>query len=427
VKDDNYVPIHPSSPREQSVDDDDDGSDPLIYSEHDASVNEESIDSDEESDKFDGEYLKRLKARSMPSDVKRMLSGRNIVSNRNLMANKSAQSESSDDHSFTSTIEEGYRKGHQRPRRKKTGEIVNDDMDPADVYAQELKKQNGKKAFTIAGLRKEMENMKKNKTFARESTGSFGNFDDMSPSPMSQYKVKLSRPKKNFRSGTSLGKAIESLERQRPGLATARSIRSLGTTFSDQGLLTGSRRERRRKSGLPRMPETIKEDDHDEEEGMLMVSGVNSDGFDKNIFANPKSGMTGVNTILPNLKLFGNGGISGIKAFKKTFKTKKPTQFANACGGGFLNVERDDEFANNEDGNGIEIMDGCYRDMPIFGQQEHDDDVKYQRANKMLDKMNMKGVLSKLKLPGNRKFGGGIMIDDNDGANYNGSSMGGQL
>jgi hypothetical protein len=178
-------------------------------------------------------------------------------------------------------------------------------------------------------------------------------------------------------------------------------MRSFGTTFSDQGLLTGNRRARRRET----MPATIEEDNRDEGGGVLMASVVNSDGFDKNEFVNENSGKEVANTKLPNLKLFG--------AFKKTFKTKKPAQFENAEGGGLLNGAQNDGFE----------IDESFPNVPSFEEQgplplpAQDGNIRYQRTNKrMLKKMNMKGVLSKLKLPGNnlgnRKFGGGIMMDD---------------
>jgi hypothetical protein len=395
-KDDNNVLIPPFSPKKQITDDD--GSDALSYSEIDADFVEESNKSDEESVQFDGEYLTRLQARSMPVEVKRMLSGRHIVSGRDLTSsrNKGNLIERSDGRSFTS---DGYLKGRRRPRRKKTGEIVNDNIDPAEVYAQELEKQKGKKTFTITELRKEIEDMKRGRNFAGESDRNFGNFDDISPSPLNQSKVKPNKTKKKKK--VSLGRGIESLERQRPRLATARSMRSFGTTFSDQGLLTGNRRARRRET----MPATIEEDNRDEGGGVLMASVVNSDGFDKNEFVNENSGKEVANTKLPNLKLFG--------AFKKTFKTKKPAQFENAEGGGLLNGAQNDGFE----------IDESFPNVPSFEEQgplplpAQDGNIRYQRTNKrMLKKMNMKGVLSKLKLPGNnlgnRKFGGGIMMDD---------------
>merc|ERR1712176_724081 len=134
------------------------------------------------------------------------------------------------------------------------------------------------------------------------------------------------------------------------------------------------------------------------------------------------------NTMLPNLKLFG--------ALKKPFKAKKPTKLENADGGGLLNGAQNDEFDTSESRGGVDT-DDSYRNMPSFGQREpfplpvQDDDVQYQRGNKMFEKVKMKGVLSKLKLPGknngNRKFGGSMMMDDDGGNNFNGGSMAGQL
>jgi len=385
-KDEYNILVPPFSPAEQSIDDD--SSDPLSYSEVDTVFAEESNNDDEESVQFDGEYLKRLQARSMPIDLKRMLSGRHMVSGRDLTRKKKGNL--SDGRSFASD------KGHRRPRRKKTGEIVNNDIDPAEVYAQEVEKQKGKKTFTIAELRKEMEDTKRGRNFAGESNRNFGNFDDLTPSPLiHQIKAKSNKTKK--KKNVSLGKGVESLERQRPRLASARSMRSLGTTTSDQGLLTGKRRAGRR------LPATIEKGNRDEGGDIVLASGVNSDGFDKNEFVNENSEKTGANTILPNLKLFG--------AFKKTFKTKKPAQFENAEVGGLLNGVQDDEFE----------IDESFQNNPSFEPQDPLDGTsfRYQRTNKRrLKKMKMKGVLSKLKMPGNnlgiRKFGGGIMMDDDD-------------
>merc|ERR1711933_510901 len=63
-----------------------------------------SIES-EESVKFDVGYLQRLQARSMPKEVKKMLSG------QNLMLHRSAHSDSSDDLSLSSDLDrDEYRK-----------------------------------------------------------------------------------------------------------------------------------------------------------------------------------------------------------------------------------------------------------------------------------------------------------------------------
>jgi hypothetical protein len=384
-KDDYNVLVSPFSPAEQSIDDD--SSNPLSYSEVDTVFAEEPINDDEESVQFDGEYLKRLQARSMPVDLKRMLSGQHMVSGRDLTRKKKGNL--SDVHSFASD------KGHRRPRRKKTGEIVNNDIDPAEVYAQEVEKQKGKKIFTIAELRKEMEDTKRGRNFGGESDRNFGNFDDLTPPPLiHQIKAKSNKTKK--KKTISLGKGVESLERQRPRLVSARSMRSLGTTTSEQGLLSGNRRAGRR------MPATIEEGNRNEGGDTVLASGVNRDGFDKNKFVNENSEKIGANTILPNLKLFG--------VFKKTFKTKKPAQIENAEVGGLLNGAQDDDFETDE----------SFQNHPSFEPRDPlDGSFRYQRANKRrLKKMKMKGVLSKLKMPGNnlgiRKFGGGIMMDDDD-------------
>ena len=410
LKKNSDIIIPPFSSKE--VDFVDDASDPFIYSNNDEEFAEESTNnSDDESVNFDGEYLKKLQARSLPADLKKMLSGRSLVtSSRNFMSSKRMinKVDSSDDDSFTSDIEKGYGKGLRRPRRKKTGEIVNPNIDPAEVYTQELVKQNEKKTFTIAGIRKDMEDMK-SKNFTDESNENFGNFDAINPSSLIQSENIVKKTKKK---NVSLGRGVESLERQRP--KPARSMRSLGTTFSDQGLLTGNRRGRRNSpNGLART-QTIKEDDKEEEEvGILRTSKISSYSFEVNDFDNEKSGTTGGSSKLPNIKLFG--------AIKKTFKTKKPTEVENADDGGLLNGAQNDEFDTSESKGGN--TDESFQNPSAFRQQEplplpvEEDEIIHQRGNKMFERVKIKGVLSKLKkLPGksshNRKFGGGIMMAD---------------
>jgi hypothetical protein len=42
----------------------------------------------------------------------------------------------------------------------RNGELIGEGIDPAEVYATELEKQKEKKVYTVAGLRKEMEEFK---------------------------------------------------------------------------------------------------------------------------------------------------------------------------------------------------------------------------------------------------------------------------
>jgi len=413
AEDDKDFLITAFSSHDRSVDDD--CSDPLIYNENATAFIEESKDSDEESDKFDGEYLKRLKARSMPSDVKRMLSGRNMLksqkfkSNKNLTSNrdKSTNSDSSDDQSIASDID-GHHKGNRRPKRKKTGEIVSDSVDPAEVYIRELEKQKEGGKFTISSLRKEMEGMR------GKSNSSFGdfdsNFDNIGQSQLRPTKVKLPKPTK-----ASLGKGVESLERQRPKLASVKSLRSLGTTFSDQGLLTGRPTRGKSPQGLRGGPATIAEDgDNDKGGEKLRKGSIHDNDYNVNKFSAENPDPATANAILPNIKLFGT--------LKKTFSTKKPTQFENRDGGGLLNAAQNEEFDTSESRVGIET-DTSYDNVAPFGRKDplplptqgQHDDRKYGRAQNRFDKMNMKSVLKKFKMPGNignRKFGGGIMMND---------------
>ena len=395
---------------------DDDGSDPLIYSDNETEFAEESShNSDDESLKFDGEYLTRLKERSLPTNVKKMLSGRNLNSGRNLKSSRHLKStrnmnlDDSNEYSFASDSE--GRKRRRRPKRKKTGEIVDPNIDPAEVYAQELEKQKEKKTFTIAGIRKEMEGIWRNENFSAENNTNFGNFDDTNRSPLIGGNINLNEIKKKKKKRISLGKGVESLERQRPKIATTKSIRSLGTTHSDQGLLTGNRRKLRSRSPSGRgRTSAIEEDGHENGEGVR-----SSDSFTVNDFENAKLGTTGGDG---KLKIFG--------AIKKTFKPKKPAEFESVDGGGLLNGAHLDEFDTSESKGGITTDNESYlntvqqhltrRDPLPLPIMESEDESKHQRPNKMFEKVKIKGVMKKLKGLGmsshHRKFGGGIMIDD---------------
>ncbi len=384
---------------------DDDDSDPSVYGVNDKGFTDQSgNNSDEESVKFDGEYLRRLKERSLPTDMKKMLSGRNMTSSRNL---KSSRRKMKLD---TSDSEE--QKNRRRPKRKKTGEIVDPNIDPAEVYAQELEKQKEKKAFTIAGVRKEIEDINRNKnSFSAYDGHNFGDFDVISPSLL---RINTNETKKTKK--VSLGKGVESLERQRPKMQTMRSVRSLGTTSSDQGLLTGNRPKRRNSPiGLGRTS-TIEEGDLDKEEDVILDNTrLSSDHFEPDEFEAEKLETAGVNGKKNNIKLFG--------AIKKTFKPKKIVELESVDGGGLLNGAVADEFDTSESKGGTtdESNRNAIRHLsrrdPLPLPMEEEDEIKPQRPNKMFEKVKIKGVFSKLKkLPGktggNRKFGGGIMMDD---------------
>jgi len=403
-----FIPQSLRSPRMLYADDD---SDPMSFSENEHS-HSGSIESDEEDDKFDGEYLTRLKERSLPAEMKKMLSGRISVTSKRHMASRRNLNAISE--------EEGSPKGGKRPRRKKNGEIVNNSIDPAEVYIQELQKQKKEKTFTVAGLRKELESARRTsfKDFVNDNKQRFGNFDDLAAVPLK--KAGTSRPKK-----VNLGKGIESLDKSMSG---ARSVRSLGTATvgtarSDEGLLTGKNRRQGRRR-ITKQPATIDEDDNKTEESgdLLMATRENSEEF--KIKSDDTSIGLGTSKLVPNMKLMG-----GIKAIKKKFKaTKKQPSVkfedieVGVVGGGLLGDDSGGGFDDNSSlnqnrssGVGMGMNPFMKQDPLPFPAQNDDDDIRGTY------KVTMKGVLSTLKLPSklpsklttkNYLRKGSIMMDD---------------
>jgi len=269
-----------------------------------------------------------------------------------------------------------------------------------------------KKTFTIAGLRKELDDMKRGKSFVSDGSSSFGNFDNLDPSPLNQSKAILRKAKK-----VSLGRGVESFERQRPRLSSMRSVRSLGTVNSvnsDQGLLTGRRMQHRNSPlGLGRTP-TIEEDEGDDEEAGILGKTSSATTLDKSRSENRNPGMAGAHAMLPNLKLFG--------ALKKTFKGKKPTPIGNADGGGLLHMAHNDDFDTSESKAGFSTDGSSYNHLATSFAQHgplplpvQNDEIRELRPIKMFEKMNMKGALSKVKKLRGRRSGnrrGSIMITD---------------
>jgi len=422
----------------------DDDSEPLSFSEIDPSQSPsmESVDDEEDDDgRFDDSYLKRLRERSMPSDMKKMLSGRITVASNRHPAGRNLDSQGN---------ERSPPKAGRRPRRKKNGEIASDDVDPAEVYLQEVEKQNAKKDVTIAGLKKELEDENKNsfQDFVREHTERFGSFDHLaSVGPPQRQQAESAK--------ISLGRGPESLERQRPtltiGTRSGRSIStsslgttSLGTHHSDEALLTGTRKARRPRPLVGaihgQMPETILEDDMGEDSSrsasgksgnrLMIGENLSNDVLETN------SGSTGSASKLPNL-FGGKGGVGGgIKKIRRKFKAKKPSQSLDddyAGAGGLLQSDDDGEFDDSMNRSRMELagLTTSFGTEPLPLPPGTDTDDEGSRgggggggggvgagAKLLLDKMNVKGVLSNLKLPKklpgkslmNRK--GSIMMND---------------
>jgi len=450
--------IGPTATRIQSVDDH------LIYDDpSEKSVSENgSADSDEGSVKFDGGYLQRLQARSMPQDVKRMLSG------RNLMSHKSSHSESSDDLSLSS--DEGDNRYHSVRRmlkRKKDGELAIDDIDPAEVYAQALEKMKEKKAFTIADLRKEMEDglkQQQSNTFNNDNNNNDSIGDGLGIKPIAPLRIKKSKipkPKNNINFGTSLSKGPESLQqhRQRSGLlSSSLSQLSIASTGSNRGLLTGTRKKKLNglvgsAAGLP--PGTIQEDDgEDEEEEDAFLTGgrFNSEEFGvkdsfKGNFNNYRSKI-GAKARLPNLpKFFGNAAgstsINGASSsmagsIKNPFKAKK----SSPVGGGLLDDNNNTGLGGAFHSDAAAGGGGGFLQEPLQapgtlegGRNNNKRAYNIRGGVSVLKAMgskvnNGKNLLGKFKLPGGGKkksnFGGGglMMDDDYVDDNYGGGRWG---
>lgn len=331
-------------------------------------------------------------------------------------------SASSEEFSFSSD------KRTRRPKRKKDGEIANKNIDPAVIYAQELKKQQGKKAFTVAILRKEMDDLIRKRELAKEKDEAFGKFGNASTAPGN-----INADKSN-NIGKSLEKGGESVERPRPGMmASSRSVRSLFGANTNKAAVPGARRTSGLFGGLGTLAETIDEGNEDEED-FILTGGINSEDLDKDASSNQKSGMTGGKSLL---KAFSSGRMRGLKKngaksiriIKNTFKGKVPIQFEKGGGGGLLNEDRGGDSDDNEDrkGNRLGSFESSMPEfiqqdpLPVPEPQEEEDDTRFQRANHMLGKMNVKSkrVISKLKMPGKNiksvRFGGGIMMHDDDG------------
>ncbi|VEU40798.1 unnamed protein product [Pseudo-nitzschia multistriata] len=367
-------------------DDNDDDSDAVSYSESNG-AHGDPVDSDEDSDTFDGGYLKRLQTRSMQHDLKKMMSGRVIMPMKDQLSDAVSSASGYD------SLEVGRR----GPKRKKDGEIASDEIDPADIYTQELEKQQiGKKAFTVASLRKEMEDMKKNNSFnveGRENFGSFDNFSDFDDINTNQTSKRTTKKKSGTNTSVdnkTLGKGVESFEHHNVGFK--------------QSTLSQLPKNRVSLGGLHGMPATIEEEDDedDEEAEAILTAGLTSEDFGRGKSEN--SSMLSLRRLgSVNIKSLKKNSGKKLKSIRSSFQLRKSTQLGSD---GLLGGDMNDPFGN---GRGPALGEGFQNEtrMPVLGteplpvpEEQHDDDVRDRRN--ILTKMNntlssSKAMLSKMK------------------------------
>jgi hypothetical protein len=219
-------------------------------------------DGSDASDGFGDDYLKRLRNRSMQNEVKNLLYGGGGGGDDN-KSQKSKRSEGSDNGSHASrrlrrasSTDTLSRDLSTRPRRRAKPRV-----DPVEVYAKEMKKQKEKtKVYSVADIRKEMEDMKK--AANANANVNFGDFDSKPGAGAAGKSFNLTSPNKKTKKPTSgangvgkMGKpasmrpgaaggvggpldALEKMNPSRPGFDRKLSMRSTG---SNQGLLSGAR------------------------------------------------------------------------------------------------------------------------------------------------------------------------------------------
>mmetsp|Transcript_21957 Transcript_21957/g.61036 ORF Transcript_21957/g.61036 Transcript_21957/m.61036 type:complete len:3067 (+) Transcript_21957:267-9467(+) len=375
-----------------------------------------ALDSDEDSGTFDGAYLNRLQSRSMPKDLKRMLSGRIMAPPRSIHSESSTiTSETTRNHS--GEIDAPQPRERRRPKRKKDGELAGEDIDPAEIYKQELEKRKyGKKIFTVADLRREMEEIKRqgdrqsiddNGDFA--NFGDFGDFDTNSTTPSSTKKKR----KKKRATIAPIGDLINAFDRPttglRPGLQQTVAPpppRSLGRKmfggFSTRNILGVG--------GLNGRPETILEEgDEDEEAEQEAILGgglfTSSENFGSDTpIEHPKPAP---HRMIANTMRFGGS----IKKIKSKFAGRKSGTLSGGSNGDLYSI---DESAGDETlGRGSSVApsyDGESSEMSAFDRREplplseahQDDDDRPTDRRTVMDVMNSgigggKHLLSKWK------------------------------
>ncbi|KAL3924597.1 MAG: hypothetical protein SGILL_000950 [Bacillariaceae sp.] len=380
-----------------------DGSDP--------SMNDSGSLESEESDELDhGAYMARLKDRSMQQKVRKDL----YESRRQLNVASTHSEMSSDDDEFSQNSELSHRELsrdestgdtaiHQKGRRVKknrNGELIGEHIDPADVYSKELEKQKVKKAFTIADLRKEMEDLKQ------------ANFDPASmETTVDTKKPKAPKLKKPKSTVNMAGPG--SLTPQRPGLGN--KMQSFTTAAKELGLLSGGKT-----NAFGAQPETIQE--YEDEEDAFLTGGRETSGDfgdeDDGGFNDSKAsagfGFKGAG--LSNFSFFGASGFTKTPSKAK----KKPahgSSFGGFGGGGFS--------GDNLPGPPVVSPGGFQEPLPLPEMQE--EDHQSNRRPSMFGNMgkSSKRFMSKFKLPLKRtassnQGGGGFIMDDDDDDQFEG-------
>jgi hypothetical protein len=390
------------------------GTQSLFRDSSDHSMNESGSIASEESDKLDHRaYMARLRDRSMQQKVRKDL----YESRRQLNAASMHSEMSSDDDDFSQnselshydqsrgTIAKDSAEHHKGKRIKKNrnGELIGEEIDPADVYAKELEKQKVKKAFTIADLRKEMEDLKQ---------ANLG-LASMEAAITSTKKVKTTKLKKPKNSVSMAGP--ESLTPQRPGLGN--KVQSFTTAATELGLLSGGKT-----SGFGPQPETIPEDDDDDEDAFLTGGretsgdfGDEEDGGFNDSKASSGFGFRGAG--LSNFSFFGTSGFkSPSKVKKKPAHSSKSGMFAGAGStsqhGGF----------GSDDLPGPPVVSPGGFQEPLPVPETQDESNEANRRSSMFGTMgkSSKRFISKFKLPlkrtasTNHGGGGGFMLDDEE-------------
>lgn len=380
--------------------------------------NESGSAGTEASNGFDGGYLQRLQERSMQQEVKEMMS-----ESRKLMAQSLHSQYSDDDDEMShesdmsrhqSLRERGRSPGGSKEHRKslklkrnRTGELVGEGVDPADIYALEVEKLKDKKTFTIADLRKEMENLSKQASMppgggsAPSDIGAIGG----SSQPNKAKSTKLKKPKSVA--------ATKGLGHQRPGIGTRQT--SFGTAASEQGLLFGAP-----SFEMGSQPETI--DEVEEEEAFL----TGGDGSGEIGGAESKnSGGFGSKLGFSKFNVFGSGGDVGDSHSKSPSRSKRLRSITS----GFNVQARVPRFTGgkspttvsdlNDLPNGGPLNPSSFQE-PLPVPEEQDADHSRSRRGSVLNIMGKgKSFFSTLKLPGKRRpspefGGGGFMMDDDD-------------
>jgi hypothetical protein len=252
-------------------------------------------------EEFDDDYLKKLRERSMQQEVKELL-----------YESKSHNSFASDAESQTSEISRQSPRRHRaqrtdsasevmasprranrgkaRVRRNQSGEVIGADVDPADVYARELEKKKERKTFSVADLRKEMEELRQGGAAGKSSFDVFGaSSKDLkkakqSPKPkpkrsafgagMNTFGAGMNTLGAGMNTGiNTLGAGMNTLghmaNKNNPAPGALNRISSFATTTSDQGLLKAVRKGSNFGGNLAAHP-TIVEDD---EEAFLTGGG----------------------------------------------------------------------------------------------------------------------------------------------------------